>query len=214
MSLFATRRRHASPDQLDPLAGWLPTEATLHGPEKAERLTIAREWHTSARLARAEPTVRAVAAGAGRLRAHLRRDLGTARELARAPSAALLESLDLIDRMHGALPIARDVELHVVFDRTRGEGRFRARDRELLTVLLRALGHVARNAARARGYVDASRPLSPRGRVVLRALLSGDSEKEAAARLSLTVRSFHQYVVSVYRAFGVRSRAELISKFL
>jgi DNA-binding CsgD family transcriptional regulator len=56
--------------------------------------------------------------------------------------------------------------------------------------------------------------LSPRLRQTLEALLEGDSEKQAAARLGVGVRTAHEYVVAVYRHFDVSSRGELLALFL
>jgi DNA-binding NarL/FixJ family response regulator len=57
-------------------------------------------------------------------------------------------------------------------------------------------------------------PLSPRLRQTLDALLEGDSETEAALRLGLSMHTIHEYVNSLYRLFGVSSRAELLAHFL
>jgi DNA-binding CsgD family transcriptional regulator len=56
--------------------------------------------------------------------------------------------------------------------------------------------------------------LSPRLRQTLTALLDGDSEKQAARRLGLSINTVHEYVTALYRHFGVSSRAELLALFL
>jgi DNA-binding CsgD family transcriptional regulator len=56
--------------------------------------------------------------------------------------------------------------------------------------------------------------LAPRQRQTLACLLEGDSEKQVAARLSLSQATVHEYVTSLYRHFGVSSRAELLARFL
>ncbi len=56
--------------------------------------------------------------------------------------------------------------------------------------------------------------LSPRATQTLRELLGGASEKEIADRMGLSAHTVHQYVKSIYRAFGVRSRAELMARCL
>lgn len=53
--------------------------------------------------------------------------------------------------------------------------------------------------------------LSPRLRQTLACLLEGDSEKQVAARLSLSHATIHQYVTALYRHFGVSSRAQLVT---
>jgi DNA-binding CsgD family transcriptional regulator len=56
--------------------------------------------------------------------------------------------------------------------------------------------------------------LPPRLRPVLRRLLAGDAEKQAAATLGLSPHTVHQYTKTLYRAFGVNSRGELLAKFV
>lgn len=56
--------------------------------------------------------------------------------------------------------------------------------------------------------------LSPRLTAVLRALLRGLSEKEVASELDLSPHTTHDYVKSLYRRLGVRSRAELLARSL
>lgn len=55
-------------------------------------------------------------------------------------------------------------------------------------------------------------PLPPRLADTLHGLLAGRSEKEIAADLSLSPHTVHDYVKSLYRRFGVQSRAELMAK--
>src|SRR5262249_21491596 len=52
--------------------------------------------------------------------------------------------------------------------------------------------------------------LSRRLRQTLACLLDGDSEKQVAGRLGLSQATVHQYVTTLYRHFGVHSRAELL----
>jgi DNA-binding CsgD family transcriptional regulator len=56
--------------------------------------------------------------------------------------------------------------------------------------------------------------LPPRLRPVLRRLLAGDAEKQAASALGLSPHTVHEYTKSLYRSFGVNSRGELLSKFV
>lgn len=56
--------------------------------------------------------------------------------------------------------------------------------------------------------------LSPRVRQALLHLLTGESEEEIAEQMSITPGTLHQHVVTVYRSFGVRSRAELMALWL
>lgn len=56
--------------------------------------------------------------------------------------------------------------------------------------------------------------LSRRLRQTLEALLTGDSEKQVAAKLGLSRHTVHIYVKALYRHFAVSSRGELLAKCL
>lgn len=57
-------------------------------------------------------------------------------------------------------------------------------------------------------------PLTPAEQRLLPELLTGDSEKVIAERLSLTPGTAHQYAVGLYRKFGVRGRIEFMALWL
>jgi DNA-binding CsgD family transcriptional regulator len=56
--------------------------------------------------------------------------------------------------------------------------------------------------------------LTARQREVLDALLRGASEKEVAWDLGISRETVHSHVKSIYLAYGTRSRAELLARFL
>lgn len=56
--------------------------------------------------------------------------------------------------------------------------------------------------------------LAPRERATLTLLLEGCSDKEIAARLGISPFTVNQYNKSIYRRFGVQSRAALMAKLL
>jgi DNA-binding CsgD family transcriptional regulator len=58
----------------------------------------------------------------------------------------------------------------------------------------------------------AGRAMSPRMRQVLALLSAGASEKEVAAALALSTHTVHDYVKQLHRAFGARSRSELLAR--
>lgn len=57
-------------------------------------------------------------------------------------------------------------------------------------------------------------PLAPHEQKVLRLLLTDASEKQIAQRLDLAVSTTHSYVTTIFRKFGVRGRAGLMSLWL
>jgi DNA-binding CsgD family transcriptional regulator len=64
-----------------------------------------------------------------------------------------------------------------------------------------------------RSFVDASPRLAPRVRQALELVLSGASDKEVADRLQVSPHTARQYLKVIRRAYGVRSRAELIARY-
>lgn len=54
-------------------------------------------------------------------------------------------------------------------------------------------------------------PVPPRLKRVLRAMLSGRSEKQIAAELRLSTHTVHQYAKEIYRTLSVNSRSELMA---
>jgi DNA-binding CsgD family transcriptional regulator len=92
-------------------------------------------------------------------------------------------------------------------------GRFGRRERLLLDLIHEEIGRMLGGAlatARDAGLSG----LSPRLRQTLDCLLNGDSEKQAALRLGIRTATLHEYVVALYRHFGVGSRGELLAFFL
>jgi DNA-binding CsgD family transcriptional regulator len=51
-------------------------------------------------------------------------------------------------------------------------------------------------------------------RPVLRRLLAGDAEKQAAYKLGLSPHTVHEYTKLLYRTFHVNSRGELLAQFV
>ena len=64
------------------------------------------------------------------------------------------------------------------------------------------------------GNSPGKRPLSPRLQQTLARLVAGDSEKQVANQLGLSIHTIHDYVKALYQRFGVNSRPELLAKCL
>jgi len=101
----------------------------------------------------------------------------------------------------------------VALNRPTGEPDFSGRERRLLHFFHAEVGRLIGGA-----LVSATEPgverLSPRLRQTLACLFEGDSEKQVAARLCLSPTTVHQYVKTLYRHFGVNSRAQLLAHVL
>lgn len=57
-------------------------------------------------------------------------------------------------------------------------------------------------------------PLSPRTKEILQLLLAGNSEKQVAHHLGLSLNTVHHYVKQLYRHFGVSTRSELLARWV
>jgi DNA-binding CsgD family transcriptional regulator len=94
-----------------------------------------------------------------------------------------------------------------------GDRPFTRRERALLQII-----HETVAPSIGTHLASASQPsaaeLSPRRREVLARLLTGDSEKQIAAALSISPATAHEHVMAVYRHFQVRSRGELMALFV
>jgi DNA-binding CsgD family transcriptional regulator len=91
--------------------------------------------------------------------------------------------------------------------------RFSTRERLLLDTLHRGIDGIYRAEESARRVTPAA-ALPPRLRQTLEYLLTGDTERQVALKMSLSVHTVHDYVKALYSHFGVSSRGELLSKWI
>lgn len=105
------------------------------------------------------------------------------------------------------------VAMGLSIGRVRREIPFTRRDEAVIALLTSLVSERLRGDLAVRN-VDNRQSLSPRLRQVLDSLLYGASYKEIATQLHISTATVHEYVLAVYRHFGVRSRARLTSLFL
>jgi len=110
-----------------------------------------------------------------------------------------------------AFPLNDDSESHFGF-----YARRRFTDAEIgeLEAALRGIKWFHRRLMLSRGLLVASAPLTPAERRVLAMLLTRASEKEIAHGLEMAASTAHQHVKSIFRKYGVTSRAGLMSLWL
>ncbi|WP_437625676.1 response regulator transcription factor [Sorangium sp. So ce1151] len=101
----------------------------------------------------------------------------------------------------------QDPIVSLSFHRAKGDGWFSEEDLSLIELAQQV-------CARTLGAPLTKKQLSPRAQQTLEGLMLGRSEKEIAAELGLSRHTIHEYVTSLYRSFGVRSRGELLAKCL
>jgi DNA-binding CsgD family transcriptional regulator len=95
-------------------------------------------------------------------------------------------------------------------NRADGDAPFSARDKALVSLVHEELGRLFGATLSVRLETQAlPTDLPPRLQSVVICLLSGDSDKEIARRLGLSVHTIHEYVTTLFRRLGVHSRAEL-----
>ena len=96
--------------------------------------------------------------------------------------------------------------------RQRNDRSFGSRQQDVLAFLSAALARLVGTRLETQRILRAALP--PRMESTLQALLEGDSEKQVAARLGLRQSTVHGYVRELYRRYGVRSRGELLARFI
>ncbi|HEX8791678.1 MAG TPA: LuxR C-terminal-related transcriptional regulator, partial [Polyangiaceae bacterium] len=96
----------------------------------------------------------------------------------------------------------------LVFKRAWGDAPYGPEDREIVHLAHAECAWVFESAAVATAPAG---DWSPRERETLEILLTGASEKSAAARLGLSRHTVHDYVKAIYKRLGVASRAELMA---
>ncbi|WP_374534115.1 response regulator transcription factor [Phenylobacterium sp.] len=116
-----------------------------------------------------------------------------------------------VDAAWVGFPLNNDAESHFGFY---SRAALTEEDIALVAYALRGLKWFHRQVMLTSGPLIAKAPLTPTERKVLRLLLTKASEKNIAEQLGLAVSTTHQRIVALFRKFGVRSRAELMSLWL
>jgi DNA-binding NarL/FixJ family response regulator len=148
------------------------------------------------------------------IRAYLRHELYEPEELESTPSQEAIGRLGVSDRIISAMPVSDWAEVYFGYDRMDHSKDFSEDERHLAEDTLRGLSWLGRNIALCYGLLFGNGALAPREREALTHLLNGLSEKQVAAVMDITKASAHQYVVSIYRKLGVRSRGELTALWI
>lgn len=111
-------------------------------------------------------------------------------------------------------PLNADAESVFIFHGDADRGSFAPEEIALAARALRGIKWFHRQLMLSHGLLVASTPLSLSERKVLQELLSDATEKTIAKRLDLAPSTVHQYAMIIYRKFGVKSRAGLMSLWL
>jgi len=160
---------------------------------------------------RGDPIFCALQRVPGRLVTRTRRQLVSDADWYRSAACEYRRPLGMDEELTSVYQVADDGAISVIaLARATREPEFSPREQRLVTFFHEELGRLIGHA-----LVSATEPspdkLSPRLRQTLACLLEGDSEKQVAARLSLSRATTHQYVTALYRHFRVQSRAQLLA---
>ena len=118
------------------------------------------------------------------------------------------------DRLWVVFPLNPDVEAYYCFDKYGSDRRFDLDEMRLAAHALRGIKWFHRQLLLLHGLGMTESPLTPAERGVLRWLMTGLGERAIAERLGITPGSGHQYITTIYRKFGVRSRNALMSLWM
>jgi len=118
---------------------------------------------------------------------------------------------DIHDVAFVAFPLNEDCESHFAFysHHPIADETF-----ALLTYALRGIKWFHRHMMLSHGLLVAKAPLTGTEQKVLQGLLTGATEKSIARRIGLADSTTHQHVVAIFRKYGVKSRAALMSLWL
>lgn len=120
----------------------------------------------------------------------------------------------ITDRLWSIFPVNEDCEVAFILDRMGRRPRFNAREKQLVSAVLRPLAWFHRTTMLAHGVNLGDARLAPRERDVCLKLLGAQPEKEIAADLGLTLATTRSYIQGIYRKFGVKGRAGLMALWL
>jgi len=127
----------------------------------------------------------------------------------------IMEKHGVGERIVGAFTLSETAESYFMVDRGPGEAPFGEEERALLYDALINFPRVHHWLFLNRGLVaPAKKPLSPREQSVVHYLLGPKSITEISECLGLSKGTIQNYVVDIYKNFGVGSRYELISLWL
>lgn len=210
--LAAVREPHSSPN--DPMRGWWPHDIhVLHDADAYARQNAEILEHFKG--AAVDPQSAAMIEHAGRTRAHLRSALVDEDTWQRSwLYQDILRPLHMEDRMVGAHTVTGRAESYFALDRGKTDKPFDERARNVFALFLSGNPIFHREQLLERGRLEAHSHLTPREQEVVRLLLTDRGEAEIADALGLTFNTAHQYVVSIFRKFGVQGRAGLTSQWL
>lgn len=118
------------------------------------------------------------------------------------------------DAVWVASPVNHDAESWFGIFRSADQPPFSESERDEIAGILRGIKWFQKQLMLSHGLVIAKVPLTPTERRVLHLLLTGLPEKLIADQLERSYHTTHEQVTSIYRKFGVKTRAALMALWL
>ncbi len=181
-----------------------------------DKADAAKKYYLKARSEGAlDPQVKISVENSGKSRVHLLYDNISKEEWDKHWMKVMLGKYDIGERMVGVFSMTDIAESYFLVDRGFDAEPFNEDDRERFLEALISFPRLHYWLFLNRGLIQpAKRPLSPRDKDVLQYLLGPLSEAEIAEKLELTKGTVHNYVVDIYKNFGVSSRYELVQLWI
>jgi DNA-binding CsgD family transcriptional regulator len=201
-------------DDKDPMKGWRSRAISFLTPSQA-RLENNKAHYRRIESGQVDPSIIANLSEAGSFRINIAHEMVPPGWYESEFYQTLFKPQQIVDVIFVATPIGPDTESWLAFERI-GEGKqyFGSKERELLGYSLRPMKWLHRQLVLHYGVMQASEPLKPAERRVLKSLLSPKTEQEIAEEHGLTQATIHTYCTRIYRKFNVRGRAGLTALWL
>lgn len=197
----------------DPVKGWRP-RVIRHQHPAPPLEAAAREQTEKLELGNVDENIIRNLDGAGTFRANRLRDLVGPEWFESLYYRTYYRGVGHEDAVWVAFPVNKDVESWFGIFRGPEQPPFTEAERDRIAYALRGLKWFHRQLMLSHGLLAAKDPLTPAERKVLHLLLTGLSEKLIAEQLERSYHTTHDWVTSIYRKFGVNSRAALMALWL
>lgn len=201
----------ADPEPEDSLRAWrVCASRSLHPYTKAQ-IALLKSAHRQT-LDEGD-TTRALQEAAGTYRTHRLHDgLIAFDSFRRTPYYRVhFKNFGVVDRLWSICPVGEDAEAYFFFDLIDTRRRFSQEDADIIATALRPLGWLQRQLFLGHGFLGANKPLTRTQRRIVHLLLTGKSEREIATEARQNLVTTHKHIETIYRVFGVGSRAALMA---
>jgi DNA-binding CsgD family transcriptional regulator len=197
----------------DPIQGWRPR--VLHRLHPLPHIEAAVQEQTE-KLEQGDVDENIIRNldGVGTFRANRLRDLVGPEWFDSSYYRLYYHGVGYADAVWAATPVNQDAESWFGIFRGPDMPPFSESERDEIAGILRGIKWFQKQLMLSHGLVIASTPLTPTERRVLHLLMTSLSEKQIASQLERSYHTTHEQIVSIYRKFGIKSRAALMALWL